>query len=58
MNKKEFYISSTESILENLESKKKISKIYHSTITKMKNTNSNRMQYELASNNINDLKTK
>jgi len=56
MNKKEFYISSTESILENLENKKEISNIYHSTITKMKNTNSNRMQYELASNDINNLK--
>jgi hypothetical protein len=56
MNKKEFYKLSTESILENLESKKEISNIYHSTITKMKNTNSNRMQYELASNNIKNLK--
>ena len=55
MNKKEFYKLSTESILENLESKKEISNIYHSTITKMKNTNSNRMQYELASNSIKQL---
>lgn len=58
MNKKEFYKLSTETILENLENKKKISKIYHSTITKTKNSNSDRMYYELASNNINNLKTK